>query len=96
MSKNKNNTIILTFCGKEFHHYTYNGNAVYRAFFVDEQFTFYEFYTGGRTSVLAFLSQCNKGTRLNVKWRRYGQTWKKIILDAEAAEEGAEQNEKQF
>lgn len=96
MSKNENNTITLIYCGKEFDHCTYNGNGVYRVFFVDEQFTFYEFYTNGGAGVLAFLSQCKNGKRLNVKWKRYGQTWKKIILDAEAAEEKAVPNEKQF
>lgn len=94
MSKSENNTITLIYCGKEFHHYTYNGNGVYRVFFVDEQFTFYEFYTNGGSGVVAFLSGCKNGTRLSVKWKRYGQTWKKIILDAEAAKEGAQENEK--
>lgn len=82
MSKNKNNTITLIYCGKEFDHYTYYGNGVYRVFFVDEQFTFYEFYTNGGSGVVAFLSGCKNGTRLNVTWKRYGQTWKKIILEA--------------
>lgn len=86
MCENKNNTITLIYCGREFHHCTYNGNGVYRVFFVDEQFTFYEFYTNGSSSALAFLSKCKNGTRLNVTWKRYGQTWKKIILDAELAE----------
>lgn len=85
MCENKNNTITLIYCGREFHHYTYNGNGVYRVFFVDLQFTFYEFYTNDGSSALAFLSQCKNGTRLNVTWKRYGQTWKKIILDAELA-----------
>lgn len=85
MCENKNNTITLIYCGNEFHHYAYYGNDVYRVFFVDSQFTFYEFYTNGGSSALAFLSQCKNGTRLNVTWKRYGQTWKKIILDAELA-----------
>lgn len=85
MCENKNNTITLIYCGKEFHHYTYNGNGVYRVFFVDEQFTFYEFYTNGGSDVLAFLSQCKNGTLVKITWKRYGQTWKKIILDAELA-----------
>lgn len=85
MRENKNNTITLIYCGKEFHHYTYNGNGVYRVFFVDEQFTFYEFYTNGGSNALAFLSQCKNGTLVKVIWKRYGQTWKKIILDAELA-----------
>lgn len=85
MYENKNNTITLIYCGKEFHHYTYNGNGVYRVFFVDPQFTFYEFYTNGGSNALAFLSQCKNGTLVKVIWKRYGQTWKKIILDAELA-----------
>lgn len=85
MCENKNNTITLIYCGKEFHHYTYYGNGVYRVFFVDEQFTFYEFYTNGGSNALAFLSQCKNGTLVKVIWKRYGQTWKKIILDAELA-----------
>ena len=85
MCENKNNTITLIYCGKEFHQYTYNGNGVYRVFFVDEQFTFYEFYTNGGSDVLVFLSECENGTRLNVNWKYYGQTWKKIILNAELA-----------
>ena len=44
MSKNENNTITLIYCGKEFDHYTRNGNAVHRYFFVDTQYTFFEFY----------------------------------------------------
>lgn len=85
MHENKNNTITLIYCGKEFHHYTYNGNGVYRVFFVDEQFTFYEFYTNGGSGALAFLSRCKNGTLAKITWKRYGQTWRKIILDAELA-----------
>lgn len=92
MCENKNNTITLIYCGKEFHHYTYYGNGVYRVFFVDEQFTFYEFYTKGGSDVIAFLSKCKNGTRLNVTWKRYGQTWKKIILDAELAKKETPRN----
>lgn len=86
MCENKNNTITLIYCGKKLHHYTYVGNNVYRVFFVDAQFTFYEFYTNGGSSALAFLSQCKNGTLVKITWKRYGQTWKKIILDAELAE----------
>lgn len=85
MCENKNNTITLIYCGRELHHYTYNGNGVYRVFFVDPQFTFYEFYTNGGSGALAFLSQCKNGTLVKVIWKRYGQTWKKIILNAELA-----------
>lgn len=92
MYENKNNTITLIYCGKEFHHYTYNGNGVYRVFFIDKQFTFYEFYTNGGSNALAFLSQCKNGTLVKVIWKRYGQTWKKIILDAELAKKETPRN----
>lgn len=85
MCENKNNTTTLIYCGKEFHHYTYNGNGVCRVFFVDLQFTFYEFYTNCGSGALAFLSQCKNGTLVKITWKRYGETWKKIILDAELA-----------
>lgn len=85
MNDNKNNTITLIYCGKEFDHYTNNGNAVHRYFFVDVQYTFYEFYDRGGYHVESVLSRCKPGTNINVIWKRYGQTWKKIILDAEAA-----------
>lgn len=92
MCENKNNTITLIYCGKEFHHYTYNGNGVYRVFFIDKQFTFYEFYTNGGSNALAFLSQCKNGTLVKVTWKRYGQTCKKIILDAELAKKETPRN----
>ena len=92
MCENKNNTMTLIYCGKEFHHYTYNGNGVYRVFFVDSQFTFYEFYTNDDSDALALLSPCKNGTRLNVTWKRYGQTWTKNILDAELAEKDTPYN----
>ena len=81
MSKNENNTITLIYCGKEFDHYTNNGNAVHRYFFVDSQYTFFEFYDRGGYHVESILSRCKLGTSVNVTWKRYGQTWKKIILD---------------
>lgn len=82
MSKNKNNTITLIYCGKEFHHYTRNGNAVHRYFFVNAQYTFYEFFDQGGYSVESVLSRCKLGTSINVTWKLYGQTCKKIILEA--------------
>lgn len=78
-------SIILRYCGKEFDHYTYNGNGIHRYFFVDEQYTFYEFFDNGGYTVEAFLSGCKNGTWINVHWKRYGKTWKKIILDCEYA-----------
>jgi hypothetical protein len=92
MCENKNNTITLIYCGKEFHHCTYNGNGVYRVFFINKQFTFYEFYTNGGSNALAFLSQCKNGTLVKVTWKRYGQTCKKIILDAELAKKETPRN----
>lgn len=94
MIENKNNTITLIYCGREFHHYTNNGNAVHRYFFIDKQHTFYEFFDNGGYRVESILSGCKLGTSINVTWKRYGQTWKKIILDAEPTEKGAEPNEK--
>ncbi len=81
MSKNENNTITLIYCGKEFDHYTYNGNGVHRYFFIDKQYTFYEFYDRGGYRIESILSRCKPGTSVNVTWKRYGETWKKIILD---------------
>lgn len=81
MNENEICKTTLIYCGKEFHSCTYKGNGVYRVFFVDSQFTFYEFYTNGGSDVLALLSKCKNGTRLNVTWKRYGQTLKKIILN---------------
>jgi hypothetical protein len=85
MSENKNNTITLIYCGREFHHYTNNGNAVHRYFFIDKQYTFYEFFDNGGYHVESILSGCKLGTSVNVTWKRYGQTWKKIILDVSDA-----------
>lgn len=92
MSENKINTTTLIYCGKEFDHYTYNGNGVYKVFFIDKRFTVYEFYTNGGSSLPNFLSTIKPGTILNVEWKRYGQTWKKIIYAAKTLEKGAEQN----
>lgn len=88
------NVITLRYCGKDFDHYTLNGNGIHRYFFVDEQFTFYEFFDNGGYTVRSFLSGCKNGTWVNVHWKRYGQTWKKIILDCEYAIKGAVENEK--
>ena len=87
MSKNRTNTISLIYCGKEFHHYTNNGNAIHRYFFVDTQFTFYEFFDQGGYSIESVLSRCKLGKSINVTWKRYGETWKKIIVDAEPVSE---------
>lgn len=92
MSENKTNTITLIYCGREFHHYTNNGNAVHRYFFIDKQYTFYEFYDKGGYYVENILSACKLGTYIKINWKRYGQTWKKIILDAEPTEEKAPYN----
>lgn len=85
MCENKNNTMTLIYYGKKFHHYTYNGKGVYQVFFVDAQFTFYEFYINGGSSALAFLSKCKNDTLVKITWKRHKQTLKKIILDAELA-----------
>lgn len=94
MNKNENNKITLIYCGKEFHYYTRNGNSVHRYFFIDEQFTFFEFYDNGGYKINDILSGCKLGTRINVTWKRYGQTWKKIILEAEKVTEEPDKHPK--
>lgn len=83
MSNNKTNTITLIYCGNEFDHYTINGNVIHRYFFIDAQYTFYEFFDQGGYNIVGTLSCCKLGTSINITWKRYGETWRKIILDAE-------------
>ena len=56
--------------------------CMYRYFFVDEKYIFYEFYDKGSHSVYSILSHYKPGTKVNVTWKHHKQTWKKIILDA--------------
>lgn len=81
MNKNEIYKTTLIYCGKEFDHYTKNGNAIHRYFFVDAQYTFYEFFDRGGYNINSVLSHCKLGISVNITWKRYGQTWKKIILE---------------
>ena len=83
MNENETHKTTLIYCGKEFDHFTPNGNALYRYFFVDEKYIFYEFYDKGSHSFSNILSHYKPGTKTNVTWKHHKQTWKKIILDAE-------------
>lgn len=82
MNENETHKTTLIYCGKEFEHFTPNGNAIYRYFFVNEEYIFYEFYDKGGYSVNSILSHCKPGTKINVIWKHHKKTWKKIILDA--------------
>lgn len=86
MNENEIYKTTLIYCGKEFHNYTYRGNSVYRVFFINEHYAFFEFYTNSCSVLPLFLGNCKNGTRLDVTWRRYGNTQKKIILNAKPAE----------
>ena len=87
MIKNEIYKTTLIYCGKEFHNYTYRGNSVYRVFFINEHYTFFEFYTNSCSVLPLFLGNCKNGTKLDVTWRRYGNTQKRIILNAKPTEE---------
>lgn len=82
MNENEIHKMTLIYCGKEFEHFTPKGNSMYRYFFVDEKYIFYEFYDKGGHSVYSILSHYKPGTKVNVIWKHHKQTWKKIILDA--------------
>lgn len=82
MNENETHETTLIYCGKEFEHFTPNGNAIYRYFFVNEEYVFYEFYDKGGYSVNSILSHCKQGTKINVIWKHQQRTWKKTILDA--------------
>ena len=82
MNENEIHEMTLIYCGKEFEHFTPNGNAMYRYFFVNEEYIFYEFYDKGGHTVNSILSHCKPGTKTKVVWKHHKQTWKKIILDA--------------
>lgn len=79
----KLNTMTAIYCGCEFSHYTKNGGGVWRAFFVDEDFTHYEFFTLGGAQLGYVLRNYKRGVKYCVKWKHYGQSWKKIIYNLE-------------
>lgn len=87
MNENEIYKTTLIYCGKEFYSYTYKGNSVYRVFFINEHYAFFEFYTNSCSVLPLFLGNCKNGTKLDVTWRRYGNTQKKIILNAKPTEE---------
>lgn len=87
MNENEIYKTTLIYCGKEFHNYTYKGNSVYRVFFINEHYAFFEFYTNSCSVLPLFLGNCKNGVKLDVTWRRYGNTCKKIILNAKPTEE---------
>lgn len=82
MNDNETHETLLIYCGKEFEHFTPNGNAIYRYFFVNKTYIFYEFYDKGGSTVNSILSRCLPGTKINVIWKHQQRSWKKIILDA--------------
>lgn len=82
MNENEIYETTLIYCGKEFNNYTYKGNSVYRVFFINEHYTFFEFYTNSCSDLPLFLEHCKNGQKLDVIWKRYGNTWKRIILNA--------------
>lgn len=88
MNEKKTNETILTFYGLEFDHFTKLNNPIYRAFFIDEHFIFYELYTSRAVYVPMFLCNCANGTRLNVAWKFYGRNLKKVICDVSFVEKG--------
>lgn len=87
------NYATLRYCGKDFNHYTYNGNPVYKLHFVDEQFTYYEFYTVPGYNADAFFSAIKNGSFVTIGWCRYGDTWKKIAKTYELAKMEGVENE---
>lgn len=87
MNENEIYKTTLIYCGKEFHNYTYKGNSVYRVFFINEHYAFFEFYTNSCSALPLFLGNCKNGTKLDVTWRYYGNTKKRIILNAKPTEE---------
>lgn len=87
MNENEIYKTTLIYCGKEVYSYTYRGNCVYRVFFINEHYTFFEFYTSGHSLFPFFLNNCKNGAKVDITWKHYGNTWKKIILDAKPTEE---------
>lgn len=85
MNCNKIFTTTLTYCNKEFYTHVYKKNDIFKVFFINEVFTLYEFYTNGYTTVPLILEQCKNGERLNVSWKYYRETDKKIIVNVAKA-----------
>lgn len=85
MNCNKIYKATMTYFGKNFYTHAYKKDDVYKVFFVDETSTLYDFYTNGYASVPLILEQCKNGERLNVSWKYYRETNKKIIVNVAKA-----------
>ena len=86
MNDNKISKTTLTYCGKKFYAHAYRKNDVYKVFFTNDQFLFFEFYTNGYETVPLFLEECKNGQLLEVSWKRCEKTNKRIIVSvADAA-----------
>lgn len=85
MNCNKIYKATMIYYGNEFYTHVYKKDNVYKVFFADEVFTLYEFYTNGYASVPLILEQCKNGERLNVSWKYYRKTNKKIIVNVAKA-----------
>lgn len=81
MNCNKIYKATMTYYGSEFYTHVYKKDNVYKVFFADETFTLYDFYTNGYASVPLILEQCKNGEQLNVSWKYYRETNKKIIVN---------------
>lgn len=85
MNCNKIYKATMTYFGNEFYTHVYKKDNIYKVFFADETFTLYDFYTNGYASVPLILEQCKNGERLNVSWKYYRETNKKIIVSVAKA-----------
>ena len=69
MNCNKIFTTTLTYCGKEFYTHVYKKDDVFN----------------GYATVPLILEQCKNGERLNISWKYYRETNKKIIVNVAKA-----------
>lgn len=82
MNKNETKKATLIYCGKEFSHYTMQGTPVHRFIFIDEDYVFFEFYDTDNWGVAIFFNRCKNGTKVNIEWKYYGKSNRKIIVNA--------------
>lgn len=80
MNDNNIFTTTLTYCEKKFYAHFYRKGDVYRFFFVDEQFKFYDFNVKRNSELYHFLNKCKNGKKLNVTWKTNKNTLEKNIL----------------
>ena len=85
MNCNKIYKATMTYFGKNFYTHVYKKNDIFKVFFADETFTLYDFYTNGYASVPLILDECKNGELLNVSWKHYRETNKKIIVNVAKA-----------